>query len=106
MGKKKQSRKQTRHKERVHCIIKRSTNKCEGYDERKVYASIYAACYVVHMHQKTCEKIAHTVAKKITKLVHKMKEVASKHVAHTIIKELRKCNKDAAFMYETHRDIA
>lgn len=106
MGKKKQTHKQTRHKESMHCIVKRSTQKCEGYDERKVYASIYAACYVVHMHQGTCEKIAHAVAKKITALVHKKKEIASKHLAQAIIKELRKHNKNAAFMYETHRDIA
>lgn len=106
MKKEKQTRKRILHKESMHCIVKRSTNKCEGYDERKVYASIYAACYVVHMHQQRCEEIAHAVAKKITTLVHKKKEIASKYLSQEIIKELRKHNKDAAFMYETHRDIS
>ncbi len=106
MKQEKKSQKRTRHKESMHCIVKRSTQKCESYDKRKVYASVYAACYVVHLHQQKCEKIAHAVAKRITQFVHKKKEVASKYVAQEIIKELRKHNKDAAFMYETHKDIA
>lgn len=94
------------HKESVHCIVKRATGLCEGYDERKVYGSTYAACYVVRMGEKECEQIANEVAKRVTRFVHKKKEVSSKMVAREAAKELRKRNKHAAFMYETHRDIA
>lgn len=94
------------HSESVHCIVKRGSNVCEGYDERKVYGSAYAACYVVLMKEKDCERIASEVAKSITKHVHKRKEVASKDLAKLVSKELKRRNQHAAFMYETHRDLA
>ncbi|MBI2550072.1 hypothetical protein HYV83_02725 [Candidatus Woesearchaeota archaeon] len=94
------------HKESVHCIVKRGSNVCEGYDERKVYGSAYAACYVVLMNERECERISSSVAKSVTKLVHAKKEIASKDIARHIVKELKKRNPHAAFMYETHRDLA
>ena len=94
------------HSEGMHCIVKRGSNVCEGYDERKVYGSAYAACYVVLLDEKQCERISNLVAKNITKLVHKKKEVASKDIARHITNELKKHNQHAAFMYETHRDLA
>ena len=94
------------HSESVHCIVKRGSNVCEGYDEKKVYGSTYAACYVVLMKEKDCERIANAVAKTITKQVHKKKEVASKDLARMVTRELKKHNSHAAFMYETHRDLA
>ncbi len=94
------------HSESVHCIVKRGSNVCQGYDEKKVYGSAYAACYVVLMKEKECERIASVVAKSITKHVHKRKEVASKDLAKLVAKELKRHNQHAAFMYETHRDLA
>ncbi len=82
----------------------------EDYDERKVYGSVYAACYVVKLSEKKCEQTASRVAKDITKIV---KKGATKNVCldTSVIKrlataKLRKHNKDAAFMYETHRDLS
>ena len=86
-------------------IVKRGTH-AHTYDERKVYGSVYAACYVAISNHKQCEHIAGKVVKKITSFVHKKKAVASTQIFHLVILELRKHNKDAAFMYETHRDIA
>lgn len=94
------------HSESVHCIVKRRSNVCEGYDEKKVYGSAYAACYVVLMKEQECERIANAVAKTITKHVHKKKEVSSSQLAKLVIGELKKHNPHAAFMYETHRDLA
>jgi len=28
------------------CVVKHGSGKCENYDERKVYGSVYAACWV------------------------------------------------------------
>lgn len=94
------------HDEGEHCIVKRAGNVCEAYDERKVYGSAYAACYVVRMGEKECERVASSVAKATTKFVHEKKEVASKEIAKRVTKELKKHNKHAAFMYETHKDLA
>ncbi|HIG98616.1 TPA: hypothetical protein HA231_04300, partial [Candidatus Woesearchaeota archaeon] len=94
------------HSEKAHCIVKRGTKACEGYDARKVYGSAYAACYVVLMNERECERMASKIAKSVTKHVHRKKEIASKEIARLIARELKKHNGHAAFMYETHRDLA
>lgn len=93
-------------KGQVHCIVKRSTGICQQYDERKVYGSVYAACYVARMEHKTCETIAQKVAQHVTRFVRKQKTVKSNQLTRVAALELRKHNKHAAFMYETHRDIS
>lgn len=88
------------------CVVKRRTGECQPYDERKVYASIYAACYVVRRSDKDCEQIAGMVAKKISGFVKGKKKVTSQTIHRLIVKEFRKQDKDAAFMYDTHKDIS
>ena len=94
------------HSESAHCVVKRGTGLCEGYDEKKVYGSAYAACYVVLLKEQECELIANAVAKTITRHVHKKKEVSSSQLAKLVTGELKRRNQHAAFMYETHRDLA
>ena len=94
------------HSDKFHCVVKRGVKWCEKYDERKVYGSTCAACSVVLMSEWECERIADSVAKKITSHVRKKKEVASDDIAKQITKELKKHNPHAAFMYETHRDLS
>ena len=106
MAKKKTKKGRHGHKERVHCVVKRGRKECSPFDRKKVYGSVYAACYIVHVRGRQCEKIADAVMKKVVKFVHGKKEVTSKQIANETTKELRKHSKDAAFMYETHRDIA
>ncbi|MBS3139084.1 MAG: hypothetical protein A2730_01535 [Candidatus Staskawiczbacteria bacterium RIFCSPHIGHO2_01_FULL_39_25] len=91
--------------EQTKYVVKRR-NHAHLYDERKVYGSAYAACYVVMLNHRACEKIANKVTKNITTLVHKKKTISSTEIFHHVIRELKKHNKNAAFMYETHRDIA
>jgi transcriptional regulator NrdR family protein len=91
----------------VHCIVKRGKgNVCANYDERKVYGSVYAACYIVGEGEKTCESIADKVSKSVTKLVKKKKEISSEVISKHVTKELKKHNKHASFMYDTHRDLS
>jgi len=88
------------------CVVKRRTGECQPYDERKVYASVYAACYVVRRDEKECERIAEAIAKKITSYVKGKKEITSHSIHILVVKEFRKHDKDAAFMYDTHKDIS
>ena len=105
MKKKEAKGSRKKHAESEHALIKRhGTN--EAYDERKVYGSVYGACMSVEMGEKQCELISAGVAKKVTKLVHGKKIKTSGEIAKHTAAELRKKNKDAAFMYETHRDIS
>ena len=89
------------------CLVKRGKEElCHQYDERKVYGSIYAACYIVQRKEKECESIAHKVARHVTKSIRGKQKVTSKQIAKHAARELRKHDKHAAFMYETHRDIS
>ena len=87
------------------CIVKRKGH-CEIYDDKKVYGSCYFACRSSHLNEKESESISNKVCKSVNKWVKSKKEVSSNTIFRHITKELKKYNKDAAFMYETHRDIS
>jgi transcriptional regulator NrdR family protein len=95
-----------KHKGAVRCVVKKKTGECQSYDERKIYGSVYAACYVVRMKDKDCESVAEKVSATITNHVQKEKQVTAKHIKNHATKELKKYNKNAAYMYDTHEDIS
>lgn len=88
-----------------YCIVKRKGH-TEEFDERKVYASCYAACLSSHVPHIEAEKICEKVAKEIKSWARKNKAVNSKDIFGKVIAAMKKHNKDAAFMYETHWDIS
>ena len=88
-----------------YCIVKRKGH-TEEFDERKVYASCYAACLSSHVEHTAAEKICEKVAKEVKTWARKKKTVDSSDIFKKVISTLKKHNKDAAFMYETHRDIS
>lgn len=103
MKKKKQKRAQ-RKKMCVRCIVKRRGH-VEEFDERKVYATCYRACKNADCEDKKAEKICGKVSAEIKKWVGAKKCVTSDAIFSQLVKALRKQDKNAAFMYETHRDI-
>lgn len=88
-----------------YCIVKRKGH-TEEFDERKVYASCYAACLNTQIREEDSEKIAGKVSKEIKTWVRKKKYVDSSEIFKKVVTVLKKHNKDVAFMYETHRDIS
>ncbi|MBI2085626.1 MAG: hypothetical protein HYT71_03895 [Candidatus Aenigmarchaeota archaeon] len=86
-------------------VVKRKGH-VEKFDERKIYASCYAACMTCGLHENGCEIIASNVSKEIKKWVRKRKRVTSKEISRKVISQLRKVHKPAAFMYETHLDVS
>ncbi len=86
-------------------IVKRRGHK-EEYDERKAYASSYAACRNAHLPEKEAEYIAEKVTKDIENWIKDKGEVNSQQIFEEVTKSLAKYNKDASFMYETHRDVS
>jgi transcriptional regulator NrdR family protein len=91
---------------RIECVVKRGKEKiCHAYDERKVYGSVYAACSVVGKKERECERTADKVSNHITKIVKNKREISSNAIAKQVVRELKKYDKHAAFMYETHRDV-
>ena len=89
----------------IHCIVKRH-GKCIAYDERKIYGSVYAACYIVNRNHRKCEKLTNSISAKATRMIKIKKKVSSSILFQFVVKELKKLDKHVAFMYETHRDIS
>ena len=90
-------------------IVKRREHN-EKFDGRKIFASCYAACLSSHLEKKYSEevsaKVCKIVTKEIIKIVKGKKEVSSSKIFNMVGKHLKKYDKDAAFMYKTHRDIS
>lgn len=88
----------------VH-IVKRKGH-TEEFDERKLYASVYAALMSLRMTEEEAETISHMVTDDVKKVIAKKKELTA-HSLHTeAVKCLKKYHPDAAYLYDTHRDLS
>ena len=87
------------------CIVKRAGH-VEEFDERKIYASCYASCLNAHIPKEIAESICEKVSAAVKTWAKKKKKVTSHLIFKQVVMAIRKHNKDAAFMYETHRDIS
>ena len=95
-----------RYKHRTELKIVKRKGHTEVYDEKKVYGSCYFACRNAHLSEKEAEDICSKVCAAITKWANKQKIISSNDIFRALIGELKKHNEDAAFLYETHRDIS
>ncbi len=86
-------------------VVKRRGH-AEAYDVRKVYGSVLVACLGSHVKEKQAEKIAMDVSDYITKLVEKSHTITAHEIFYEVTKRMKKHHADAAFMYETHRDLS
>ena len=86
-------------------IVKRKGH-MEIYDERKIYGSCYFACRNAHLREEEAEAIAGIVTAAVTKWISRKRIVTSSEIFGVLTHELRKHNEDAAFLFETHRDIS
>lgn len=87
------------------CVVKRK-GRCEEFDEKKVYASVYAACVNAHRRESDCEELSQEVTKKIKRWAETRREIDSNEIFRRVMHILNKKNKEAAYMYETHLDIS
>ena len=83
------------------CVVKRKGH-TEDFDERKVYASVYAACASAHYEEMECEKIAEKLTKKIKRFIKSKKQAESSEIRRRIENELKKQDEELAFFYEQH----
>ncbi|MEK6808285.1 MAG: ATP cone domain-containing protein [Nanoarchaeota archaeon] len=87
------------------CIVKRRGH-IEEFDERKIYASCYSACLSTHSPKDVAEKISENVCREVKKWIDKKAVIRSDEIFKHVIISLKKYNKNASFIYETHRDIS
>jgi transcriptional regulator NrdR family protein len=86
-------------------IVKRHGHK-QPFDERKVYASVYAACLSAHVLHEEAESIANLVTREVKGWIDQKDEVTSYQIFMQVIEELNHLNKEASLMYRTHRDVS
>ena len=86
-------------------IVKRKGH-TEIYDERKIYGSCYFACRNAHLSEQETGAICNKACTGVAKRINKKKIVSSNEIFRFLAQELKKYNDDAAFLYETHRDIS
>jgi len=91
--------------EKMKHIVKRKGHE-EHFDERKVYASCYAACLGTRMKHIEAEKICENVCKDMNVWVAKKGEINSTQIFQEMVKVIKRYHKEAAFLYQTHRDLA
>ena len=85
-------------------IVKRAGHE-EHFDDRKVYASCYAACLSAHLSHRDAERICDQVTREVKRWVRTKKEVTSHQIFRRVALCMRPYDKNAAYMYETHKDI-
>jgi len=83
-------------------IVKRNTGHTEPYDERKLYASIYASCLSVRTPTGEAELTAEHVLRDIKPWLDKKLEVTSGDIRTHAANHLSVYNPHAAYMYKHH----
>ena len=86
-------------------IVKRRPNHLEPYDERKLYASVYASCLCVRTPTGEAELTADRVCKDMIPWLHKKAEVTSRDIRLRAVEHLQVYNPHAAYMYKHHGAI-
>ncbi len=88
----------------VH-IVKRKGH-TEKFNPGKIHRSCYRACVGSHLTRNEAKKICDAVTAAAKRWIRKKHIVTSIQIHKFVAKELRKHNKEVAFMYETHRDVS
>lgn len=83
-------------------IVKRTPGHSEFYDERKLYASIYAACLSVRTPVGEAELTAARLCSDILPWLNTKAEITSGDIRRRAANHLKVYNPDAAFLYERH----
>ena len=87
-------------------IVKRAPGHSESYDERKLYASIYASCLSVRTPEGEAELTADRVCRDIDPWISNKQEVTSGDIRRKAAEHLTVYNAHAAYMYKHHRVIS
>lgn len=83
-------------------VVKRN-GRSEKYDERKLYASIYASCLSVHESAANAELIAERVCRDMNDWISNKTEVTANDIRKNTAKFLTEINAHAGYLYQHHR---
>lgn len=85
-------------------VVKRKGKK-ETFDEKKLYASIFAACQECGIENEKSEHIAGKIVHELHAHLKERHEVNSTEIFGFVVEKLARMNEAVAFMYETHREL-
>lgn len=85
-------------------IVKRKGHS-EYFDSKKIYASVYAACMTLRMHGSEAELIAEMVSHEIEEQMKDKNQITTHELHKMVAENIEKYHPDAAYMYESHREI-
>jgi transcriptional regulator NrdR family protein len=85
-------------------VVVKRRGKSEPFDEKKIYASVLAACTECKMGKKESDVVAWKMVDEVKKFLRGKTEVNSTEIFGLIIQKLAKEHEPAAFMYQTHRE--
>ncbi|MDD5172340.1 MAG: ATP cone domain-containing protein [Candidatus ainarchaeum sp.] len=85
-------------------VVKRKGKK-EVFDEKKLYASIFAACQECGMENEKAEHVADRIVHELESHLKDRQEVNSTEIFGFVIEKLARINEAVAFMYQTHREL-
>lgn len=83
-------------------IVKRAGH-AQVFDERKIYASVYAAAINTHYTEKDAEKLANSVCKVVVKSLKSKKVLSSLDIKAKIISTIP--DKNVVLMYKHHMNV-
>lgn len=87
-------------------IVKRSPGHSEPYDERKLYASVYAACLSVRTPAGEAELTAERVCKDVAIWLNTKPEITSADLRRKASDHLHAYNPAATLIYKHHGIIS
>jgi len=86
-------------------LVEKRDGRCEKFDERKAYNVFCRVGLNAHLSVKEAGKLADNAMKDLKKFLNDKKKIKSTELFRQKIKILSRHNKEAAFLYEHHRDI-
>lgn len=84
-------------------IVKRKGH-TEPYEQRKLYASVYAACLSVRVHAGEAELIASKVCEDVEQWLAKKTEVTAHDIRLQAARYFTDYHPEAGWMYSHHRE--
>lgn len=86
-------------------LVEKKDGRCEKFDDEKSYKVFCRVFLNAHLSARESENLADKSIKDLKNFLKSKRKIKSSDLFRQKIKILKKYNKEAAFLYETHRDI-
>ena len=86
-------------------LVEKRDGRCEKFDENKAYNIFCRVGLNAHLTEKEAGKLADKAMKDLNQFLKTKRKIKSTELFKQKIKILNKYDKEAAFLYETHRDV-